>query len=123
MVMYCLTFEAITVEEVSEWASRAIDEEIDPPLFLYAMLDLKGLVGARLNEQIGFTPYPNLNGKDEFNYIRQIAVRRGLKPFSYLGVAANVKLTKDREQYINDLFMRNFRVNVEQLPSLLTFDN
>lgn len=47
MVMYCLTFEAITVEEVSEWASRAIDEESDPPVFLYTMLDLKGLLWGR----------------------------------------------------------------------------
>lgn len=123
MVMYCLTFGAITVDEVSSWASRAIDEEDDPPVFLYTMLDLKGQFGRELKEQIGFVAGPSLDGEDELHYIRQIAVRRGLEPFSHLGVAANVKLAEDREHYINDLFMRNFLVNVEKLPPLSSFGN
>lgn len=118
MVMYCLTFGAINTDDVSSWASRAIDEEDDPPIFLYTMLDLRGLFGKELRSEIGFEAGAGLRGDREFDYIRQIAVRRGLRTLDYLGPAINTRISKNREKYINDLFMLNFGVDVDQLPKL-----
>lgn len=121
MVMYCLTFGAIDTDDVSSWASRAIDQESDPPTFLYTMLDLRGMFGKELRSEIGFEAGPGLRGDDEFDYIRQIAVRRGLRTLDYLGQAISTRISKDWEKYINDLFKLNFGVDVDRLPSLDSF--
>jgi hypothetical protein len=121
IVMYSLTFGAIDVHDVSKWASKAIDESPDSPTFLYTMLDLKGLFGKDLREEIGFQPGFGMRNDDEAHFIRQIAVRRGLQPYSYLGPAANIKLPAEREAYINGLFMHNFGIDVNQLPPLSDF--
>lgn len=121
MLLSCLTVGAIDENDVSSWASRAIDEEIDPPMFLYFMLDLKQSHGKRLREEIGFEPgRPDLLDID-YHYLRQIGVRRGLERYSYLGPAAEVVLPPDRKKFIDDLFMHNFGIVVDDLPPLSSF--
>ena len=121
MVTSCLMMGAITKDEVSIWASSAIDEEEDAPTFLYTMLDLQGLYGRSLREEIGFDPSGMDFRDNDYDYLCQIAVRRGLEPYSYLGPAADVTLSPEREKSINDLFKHNFGIDVEKLPPLSSF--
>lgn len=122
MVLSCLTMDAINFDDVTSWASRAIDEEIDPPNFLYSMLDLNGRERGALRDEIGFEPARPDFFDSDYNYLRQIAVRRGLKPYSYLGPAADVALPTDRKKYIDDLFVHNFGIVVDDLPPLSSFE-
>lgn len=121
MVLSCLTMDAINFDDAANWASRAIDEEIDPPIFIYSMLDLSELGGRRLRDEIGFEPARPDFFDPDYHYLRQIAVRRGLKPYSYLGPAADVVLPTDRKKYIDDLFFHNFGIIVDELPPLSNF--
>jgi hypothetical protein len=74
MALSCVGISAITREKCSRWAARAIDEEEDAPSYLYTMLDLQGLYGRTLQEEIGFEPGAggmDFN-EDDYHYLRQM---------------------------------------------------
>lgn len=93
IMMSCLMMGAITKDEVSIWASAAIDDEEYPPIFLYTMLDLDEINSQSFRKEIGFVPGEMDFQDNDYDYLRQIAVRRGLEPYSNLGAAADVTLS------------------------------
>ncbi len=117
-----LSFGVIDRDELSQWAMRAIEEEDDPPTFLYTMLDMSEVRGDELDREIGFIAGMNLDGDDEFQYLREIGVRRGINDYAYLGWKPKVVLAPHRKKYIDDLLMHNFGIDVDALPPLSDFE-
>ena len=116
-VMSFLSASIVDESEVSTWASRAIDEEEDPPSFLYTMLDLKGAYGRALREEIGFEAGLDLSD-EEYHYLCMIATRRGRQPLGCAQVSARGSLDAERKCLFDELLLKNFNVDVDLLPAL-----
>lgn len=82
------------------------------------MLDLEGYHGRGLRHDIEFVPTAGLESEDEFQYLREIAVRRGLQERSFLNDKKLANIRPDRKQFINKLLYENFQFNVDDLPPL-----
>ena len=117
-VRYCWTFGAVDHDDISAWASRAIDEEVDPPTFLYDMLDVRNIRGDQLDREIGFIAGFGDDSEAAFDYIHQIAVRRGLTPFNHRDKAKHSEVSQERKANIDALFLHNFGIDVATLPRI-----
>ena len=104
--------------EIADWAARVIDEVEDPPTYIYVMLDMERYHGRGLHDELGFTPNSGVNSEDEFQYLREIAVRRGKEDSDYLGGKSPVRLGAVRKAYIDNLLKTNFGFDVQSLPQL-----
>jgi hypothetical protein len=104
--------------EIADWAARVIDEVEDPPTYIYVMLDMERYHGRGLHDELGFTPNSGVNSEDEFQYLREIAVRRGKEDSDYLGGKIPVRLGAVRKAYIDNLLKTNFGFDVQSLPQL-----
>lgn len=117
ITMDALTVGAINADDVSTWASKVIDSVEDPPPYIYTMLDLRGQYGNDLRREIGFVAGADLSD-DEFQYLREIGVRRGLEQFEYLAGKKPVTLHPMRKARLDDLLRRNFGIDADALPPL-----
>ena len=110
--------DTVDRSEIADWAARVIDEVEDPPTYIYVMLDMERYHGRGIHEEIGFTPTTGLDSEDEFQYLREIAVRRGKEDSDYLGGKSPVRLGAVRKDYIDNLLKTNFGFDVQSLPQL-----
>ena len=108
--------------EIADWAARVIDEVEDPPTYIYVMLDMERYHGRGLHDEIEFTPAAGVNSDDEFQYLREIAVRRGKEGSEYLGGKSPVSLGTVRTAYIDNLLKINSGFDVQSLPPLYLGD-
>jgi hypothetical protein len=120
ITMDALALGAISTDDVSAWASRVIDVMDDPPTYIYTMLDLQGLYGKDLQREIGFVAGADLDDA-EFQYLREIGVRRGLEQFEYLAGKKPVTLNAMRKARLDELLRRNFGIDPDALPPLSDF--
>ncbi len=114
--------DTVDRSEIADWAARVIDEVEDPPTYIYVMLDMERYQGRGLHGEIGFTPTTGLDSEDEFQYLREIAVRRGKEDSDYLGGKSPVSLGAVRKAYIDNLLKMNFGLDVQSLPPLYLGD-
>lgn len=108
--------------EIDNRAARVIDEVEDPPTYIYVMLDMERYHGRGLHDEIGFTPTTGVNSDVEFQYLREIAVRRGKEDFDCLGGKSPVSLGSVRKAYVDNLLKINFGIDVQSLPPLYLGD-
>jgi len=108
--------------EIADWAARVINEVKDPPTYIYVMLDMERYHGRGLRDEIGFTPTTGVDSEDEFQYLREIAVRRGKEDSDYLVGKIPVSLGAVRKAYIDNLLKINFGFDVQSLPPLYLGD-
>ncbi|WP_231420518.1 hypothetical protein [Sphingomonas sp. Leaf205] len=108
--------------EIADWAARVINEVKDPPTYIYVMLDTERYHGRGLRDEIGFTPTTGVDSEDEFQYLREIAVRRGKEDSDYLVGESPVSLGAVRKAYIDNLLKINFGFDVQSLPPLYLGD-
>lgn len=114
--LYCFHCYVIDSDELSSWAARAIDEEDDPPSYLYELLDYRGYL-KDIDRLIGFTPENGLD-EDDWQYLIQIGVRRGKPLHSDVAYAANYEIPVKRRDEIDRRVFEMFRINVNDLPPL-----
>ena len=104
--------DTVDRSEIADWAARVIDEVEDPPTYIYVMLDMERYHGRGIHEEIGFTPTTGLDSEDEFQYLREIAVRRDKEEFDYLGGKSPDSLGSVRTAYMDNIFKTNFGCDV-----------
>lgn len=115
-VMSCYVHNAIGNDELSQWASRAIDEEVDPPLYLYEMLDWREH-RFKVKRIIGFTPSSRLHDND-WKYLTQISKRRGFEVSAEYENVLTARISAKRKVDINRRFLDMFGIDVDDLPVL-----
>ncbi len=108
--------------EIGDWAARVIDEVENPPAYIYVMLDMERYHGRGLHDELGFTPTTGVNSDEEFQYLREIAVRRGKEDSDYLEGKSPVSLGAVRKAYIDNLLKMNFGIDVQSLLPLYLGD-
>lgn len=87
-------------------------------MFLYTMLDLGHAESHQLRREIGFTP-GFCRTEDEFQYLRKIAVRRGIEPVDYLGGKRRAQVDASRKTMIDGMLRDQYGVDVAALPPLM----
>ncbi len=115
-VSKCLASKAISRDELSQWAARAIDSEDNSPLYLYDMLDYRAN-RYDLFKLFGFVPVSGLS-EIETKYLHQIAARRNRKIYHEYESYLDIEITEDRKQYIHQWFKDMFGIDVDVLPPL-----
>lgn len=118
IALAALINETVSKDEIGKWAARVIDDMDDPPEYIYTMLDLEGYHGRGLRHDIEFAPTTGLESEDEFQYLTEVAVRRGFQERSFLGDKKLTNLSSERKQFIDGLIYENFKFIVDDLPPL-----
>jgi hypothetical protein len=118
LALAALNNETVSKDEISKWATRVIADMEEPPEYIYTMLDLERYHGRGLRHDIELAPTTGFESEDEFQYLREVAVRRGFQERSFLGGKKLTDLRPDRKQLIDQLLYENFQFNVDDLPPL-----
>ena len=118
IALAALINETVSKDEIGKWAARVIDDMDDPPEYIYTMLDLEGYHGRGLRHDIEFAPTTGLESEDEFQYLREVAVRRGFQERPFLGGKKLTNLSSERKQFIDGLLYENFEFIVNDLPPI-----
>ncbi len=105
----------ISPAEFEEWIAKEIDRMEEPPSYLYELLNYEnhqhGILGI-----FDFNMPPDGLFEGEWQYLVQIAARRGHPPHEDIAYALDYDLNHNRKSEINERIYRMLNFKVDELP-------